>query len=111
MMIRLWEGGVAGNNNQEITAFADNNDGNSSRITKMGNNNSSTSEGSTNHKENLSPGNIWYEKFTVVQQHQVEMDVNAVLYAGCMAAAQQILDTRCANRRLAMMMFIILMIM
>ena len=85
-MIWLWKG-VAGYNNQEITAFADNNDGNSSRITKMGNNNSSNSEGSINHREDLPPDKLWYDKLSVVQQCQVEMDVNAVLYAGCTAAA------------------------
>ena len=46
-----------------------------------------------NHREDLSPGKLWYDKLSVVQQRQVEIDVNAVLYAGCMAAAQQILGT------------------
>jgi hypothetical protein len=64
-------------------------------ITKMGNNNSSTSPGSTNQKEELSPGKLklWYDKLSVVQQRQVEMNVNAVLYSGCMAEAPQLFDT------------------
>ncbi len=57
----------------------------------MGNNNSSNSASSTK----LSPGKLklWYDKLSVVQQRQVEMDVNAVLYSGCMAAAPQLFDT------------------
>ena len=76
-------------------SFFDNNDndGNNSTITKMGNNNISNSEGSTNHREDLSPGKLWYDKFSVIQQCQVEMDIDVVLYAGCMAAARQIFDT------------------
>ena len=72
-------------------SFADNNDGNNSPIIKMGNNNSSNSAGSTK----LSPGKLklWYDKLSVVQQRQVEMDVNAVLYSGCMAAAPQLFNT------------------
>jgi hypothetical protein len=76
-------------------SFADNNDGNNSTITKIGNNNSSNSEGSTNQREELSPGKLklWYDKLSVVQQRQIEMNVNAVLYSGCMAAAPQLFDT------------------
>ncbi len=61
----------------------------------MGNNNSSNSEGSTNQREDLTPGklNLWYDKLSVIQKCQVEMDVNAVLYSGCMAAAPQLFDT------------------
>ncbi len=73
-------------------SFADNNDGNNSKITKMGNNNSSNSAGSTK----LSPGKLklsWYDKLSVVQQRQVEMNFNAVLYSGCMAAAPQLFET------------------
>ena len=36
---------------------------------------------------------LWYDKLSVFQQCQIEMDVNAVLYSGCMAAAPQLLDT------------------
>ncbi len=43
---------------EEEGSFADNNDGNNSTITKMGNNNSSNSEGSTNQREELSPGKL-----------------------------------------------------
>ena len=39
-------------------SFADNNDGNNSTVTKMSNNNSSNSEGSINHREDLPPGKI-----------------------------------------------------
>ncbi len=57
----------------------------------MGNNNSSNSAGSTK----LSPGKLKlsYDKLSVVQQRQVEMDVNAVLYSECMAAAPQLFNT------------------
>ncbi len=75
-------------------SFSDNNDGNNSKITKMGNNNSSNSAGSTNQREELSPGKLklWYDKLSVVQQCLVEMDVNDVLYSGCVAAATQLFD-------------------
>ena len=61
----------------------------------MGNNNSSNSAGSTNQREELSPEmlKLWYDKLSVVQQCRVEMNVNAVLYSGCMAAAPQLFDT------------------
>jgi hypothetical protein len=74
---------------------ADNNDGNNLTVTKMGNNNSSNSAGSTNQREELSPGKLklWYDRLSVVQQRQVEMNVNAVLYSGCMAEAPQLFDT------------------
>ena len=75
--------------------FSYNNDGNNSPITKMGNKNSSKSTGSTNQREELSPGKLklWYKKLSVVQQRQIEMDVNAVLYSGCMAATPQLFVT------------------
>ena len=59
----------------------------------MGNNDSSNSEVSTNHREDLSPEKLWYDKLSVAQQCQVEMNVNAKLYAGYMAAAGQLFDT------------------
>ena len=76
-------------------SFADNNDGNNSTIAKMGNNNSSNSADSTKQRVELSPGKLmlWYDKLSVVQQRWVEMDVNTVLYSGCMAAAPQLFDT------------------
>ena len=57
----------------------------------MGNKNSSNSAGSTE----LSPGKLklWYDKLSVVQQRRVEMNVNAVLYSGCMAAEPQLFET------------------
>ena len=57
------------------------------------NSNSSNSEGSTNHRKYVTPGKLWYDKLSVVQQHQVEMDVDEFLYSGYMAAAQRIIDT------------------
>jgi hypothetical protein len=61
----------------------------------MGNSNSSNSAGGSNQRKELSPGkvNLWYYKLSVVQQRQGEIDVNAVLYSGCMAAAPQLFDT------------------
>ncbi len=95
--------GAASNNDTNMASadeerrgsFADNNDGNNSTITKMDNNNSSNSEGSTNQKEELSPEilKLWYDRISVVQQRQVEMNVNAVLYSGCMAEAPQLFGT------------------
>ncbi len=91
--------GAASNNDTNMASvdeepapsFADNNDGNNSTITKIGNNNSSNSAGCTK----LSPGKLklWYDKLSVVQQRPIEMDVNAVLYSGCMASAPQLCDT------------------
>ena len=62
----------------------------------ISNSNSSNSEGCTNHRNDLMPGKLWYDKLSVVQQR-----------AGCMAAAQQVFD-KMVRQQETMMIFIMM---